>query len=723
MKLKNGFKQFLVKTGVFLGLFVLISFIIGQKIVASSLLMGFNLYIYGGMGKILLFAILGFILLYRDKLLKLKHFKYWGGNIIFLAISLASVMGFYLLELNLEKFSPSIFSIILVHSLFLSIFVFLLFGIFGLRFVKSFFKDFKKELGYFLIFGIVVYSLMEQVWKLWPYFSLIVTKASVYLLDLIGNPILLDKYTISFNGFAAQIGEACSGVYSIFIFSSLYLFAVILDWKKMNKLKVALVFVPAIIGAFLVNILRVFLLFVIGAFVSEEIAIGLYHSYTGMIFFLIYFAIFWVLFYNWMKKPEFRSQGKKKSWVSRKIGKVMEDSLYRNSIYLMLSTLIMSILGFIFWMIASRLYSAGDIGLATAIISVMGLIVGLSVLGLNIGLIRYLPTSKNKNNKINTCFTLVALATVVVSSIYLLFIGTFSPALLFIKENVVLAFAFILFMMVASWSSLIDSVFTAYRNTKYILVKNTVFSVLKIMGLFFFVSLGAFGIFASWMIALMIGVLVVGIVLVKKYDYRPRFAFHDNIIKKMGAYSFGNYVAGFIGGLPLLILPLLILNKLGAESTAYYYMAMMIATLLFVIPGAVSQSLFAEGSYNEKELGKQIRKAVRIIGMILIPAILIVVFFGQYILMLFGAEYANEGFRFLQLLAVSGVFVGGYRIFEGVLKVKKRIKTLAVIAVINAVLIIGLAVLLMGYGLIGIASAWMIGYIISLIVLGIVVSR
>lgn len=66
---------------------------------------------------------------------------------------------------------------------------------------------------------------------------------------------------------------------------------------------------------------------------------------------------------------------------------VMSDSLYRNSIYLMLSTLIMSFFGFIFWMVASRLYDAGDIGLATGLISVMGLIVGLSVLGLNVGLI------------------------------------------------------------------------------------------------------------------------------------------------------------------------------------------------------------------------------------------------------------------------------------------------------------------------------------------------
>ncbi|HDL02458.1 MAG TPA: hypothetical protein ENH20_01340, partial [Candidatus Pacearchaeota archaeon] len=216
--------------------------------------------------------------------------------------------------------------------------------------------------------------------------------------------------------------------------------------------------------------------------------------------------------------------------------KIMSDSLYKNSIYLMVSTGIMAVFGFVFWMIASRLYSTVDIGLATSIISIMGLISGLSVLGLNVGLIRYLPRSKDKSNKINTCFTLVGLVSVFVSVVYLLGIGRFSPDLLFIKENVIFAFAFILFMIFASLSALMDSIFIAFRDTKFILVKNSVFSVLKILGLFLFVSLGAFGIFGSWMISLGISLGVLFWVLVRKYEYRPKMVFYDSIIKKMGSY-------------------------------------------------------------------------------------------------------------------------------------------------------------------------------------------
>jgi len=86
---------------------------------------------------------------------------------------------------------------------------------------------------------------------------------------------------------------------------------------------------------------------------------------------------------------------KKDEWFVRRIVRAgLSDSLYRNSIYMMISTLIMSFLGFVFWMIVTRLYSASDVGLATTIISVMGLITSFSLLGLNVGLIKYLPTQR-----------------------------------------------------------------------------------------------------------------------------------------------------------------------------------------------------------------------------------------------------------------------------------------------------------------------------------------
>ena len=95
----------------------------------------------------------------------------------------------------------------------------------------------------------------------------------------------------------------------------------------------------------------------------------------------------------------------------------------------------------------------------------------------------------------------------------------------------------------------------------------------------------------------------------------------------------------------------------GAKFSAYFYLDMMIANLLYIIPTATSQSLFAEGSYSEIELKAYLKKAIKIISIIIIPAIIVTSLFGNYILLAFGKEYSDEGFILLKLLSISGIFI------------------------------------------------------------------
>lgn len=700
IKLQKGFKQFLIKTALFVALFMGFSAIIGTKLYQYGLLDKWNIQIYGRIGYIILFSIAGFIILYRDRLLKLKSIKHKLRDYVLILLSFILLGLFYFFEINAYRFDINLVNILLAHTLLFSTMLFLGLGVYGLEFIVKFIKLFKKELGYFLIFGIITASLMNIVLSSWEYFSWMVMKIVGFLLKLINaNFTITPPSTIRVNGFAATIAEACSGVYSIFLFTALYLFIVFIDWNKINKKKAAVLFVPAVFGAFMANVLRVFLLFIIGGYLSRDIALGLYHSYTGMIFFLIYFLIFWLVFYKWMKNE--------RSFIPK-------DSLYRNSIYLMMSTLIMSIFGFFFWIICARLYTTEQIGLATTILSVMSLITSFSLLGLGNGLVRFLPTSERKSEKINTCFTLVAIITIIITSIFLMGLNFFSPKLIFIKESLILSFLFIIFMIFSSFSSLIDSIFLAYRDTKYVLIKNSIFSVLKIILIFGTVNLGVYGIFSSWMMALISGFLTVALILVYKFQYKPRLVFHDNIIGKIGRYSFGNYIAGIIGGLSSLVLPLMITNILHPEFTAYYYMAMMIANVLFVIPQATSNSLFAEGSYNENKLKFHIKKSIKIISLLLIPGILLTIFFGKYILLFFGQDYSNEGYMFLNILALSGVFVAINYVFGSIFRIKHRIKEIIIISTIGTATILGMSYwfIINGYGLVGIGIAFIVGQII-----------
>jgi O-antigen/teichoic acid export membrane protein len=409
---------------------------------------------------------------------------------------------------------------------------------------------------------------------------------------------------------------------------------------------------------------------------------------------------------NWEINNPFR-----KLWVH-----FCNDSLFRNSVYLMLSTGVMAVFGFFFWILVARLYTTEQIGLATTMISVITFITTFSLLGLDIGLIRYLPKSKEKNEQINTSFLTTALATLVIVAVFLVELKTFSPKLFFIKENPYYIFLFIFFTVFSTSNSLIDNIFIAFRNAKFILIKNTIFSVLKFALPFILVSFGAYGIFGSYMGALVVGFAVSFIILIAKFKYEPRLMINQSTVKEVGRYSLGNYIAGFIGGLPTLALPLMITNMLKPEITAYYYMAMMIVGLLFIIPGATTQSLFAEGSHNEEEMKQHVIKAIKIIAIILVPAILVTVLFGNYILLVFGKNYSAEGFRFLQIIALSGIFVSINTVFGTILKIERRIKMMIFINCLSALLILGLSYSFISSGLLGIGIAWIIGQLIISII-------
>ena len=95
----------------------------------------------------------------------------------------------------------------------------------------------------------------------------------------------------------------------------------------------------------------------------------------------------------------------------------------------------------------------------------------------------------------------------------------------------------------------------------------------------------------------------------------------------------------------------------GAKFSAYFYIDMMIINLLYIIPIAPSQSLFVEGSYSGIELKVQLKKAIKIISIIIIPAIIVTSLFGNYILSAFGKEHSDEGFILLKFLSISGIFI------------------------------------------------------------------
>jgi exosortase/archaeosortase family protein len=303
---KPGPRKFLLQLCVLAAAFVLISLIIGGSIVPGPLLYGLGFYIYGGMGYIALAMAIFFVVYAREKLLRIKKVE-WGYWWLWPLTALL-VTAFYLGAWHVKRSpelaasQPILWGAVL-HTTFIVMFLCLGYAVFHPRFVRRFVKDFRKEILVCLGIGVAFYASMQLVWKSWELLSFGVSRLVYAALRVFpSDPLLIPPQTISVQGFGVYIGEACSGVFSIFLFTCLYLLIVALDWKKISHWKAVALFPLAVIGLFLTNVLRVYLIVLVGVYYDPVFAVNLFHSYVGMLLFIAFFLGFQWLTTDWMKK-------------------------------------------------------------------------------------------------------------------------------------------------------------------------------------------------------------------------------------------------------------------------------------------------------------------------------------------------------------------------------------------------------------------------------------
>lgn len=398
--------------------------------------------------------------------------------------------------------------------------------------------------------------------------------------------------------------------------------------------------------------------------------------------------------------------------------KLISESIYANASYLLSSWAILSVLGFGFWTICTHIYTDEQVGLATGLLAALNMITSLSLIGFEMSIIRVLPKYEDKNSLLNACYSVAALAGVTVTIIFFIIQPYVSSNLDVIHSSPLVIFLFFLFVLTSIGGFIVESTFIAYRKSKYVLRKNFIFGLLKLVFPFCFLWLGRFGIYSAYMFSLLAAVIYSMVILARQFNHSFRPNLSISPLKGMLRYSFGNYVDGFIEGLPVMVLPIFIINVFSAEAAAHYYIAMMLASFLFTVSVSATQSMFAEGSHTEKQLKEIIVKSLKFMSFFLVPGILAEVLLGSFILAFFGAGYADQASGLLDILAVSAVLVALNAIARTILRIHYRTVALTIVSSLGSTSVIVLAYLWRSHNLSGIGMAWLTGQLITLAAFG-----
>ncbi|MBN1761707.1 MAG: oligosaccharide flippase family protein [Methanomicrobia archaeon] len=403
----------------------------------------------------------------------------------------------------------------------------------------------------------------------------------------------------------------------------------------------------------------------------------------------------------------------------------VSDPLFKNAYFLMLSSVTSAGSGFFFWLIAARFYSAEAVGLASALIAAMGLISTLSLLGFDISLVRFIPERAEKNELINSCLTISFFVALALTVIFIAGLGLWSPSLRIIKEHTALLLLFIVFTVLAPLGALqSQGVFVGFRTTKYSLYQ-TVVTFARLGVVPFLVAYGAVGIYAASGVTSVLAVGL-GLFLTSRLvsGYKPRPRINRDVIAAVFRFSAGNYIARLFEALPGVVLPLLVVNILGPEKNAYFFIAWATVGLLLVIPGATAKSLLTEGSYSRAELSRNTRRAVKFIALLLGAAIIGIVLLGRYVLWLFGEAYVQNSFEVLAILALGSVPVALNTIYTTIKRVQKELMPVILVSGGTALLtLLGSYLLIQRMGVIGVGIAWVLGNGIVACGVGLVVMK
>jgi O-antigen/teichoic acid export membrane protein len=360
--------------------------------------------------------------------------------------------------------------------------------------------------------------------------------------------------------------------------------------------------------------------------------------------------------------------------------------------------------GFVFWMVATHLYSDNDVGLAVAFVSSSQLIGSFALFGFDTSIIRFFK-SYDRSNIFNTSFILVTVFSIILGVVFIAGVKYFSPDLSILQQPAYAAI-FLLFTMALSVAAVTAQAFIAMRDAKYSFIQNVLLT-LRIPLLLPMLFLGSLGILSATFIAYLVAYLIVFYFLARFISFRPEIDI--GFLRLSYKFSFANYISNMLYSTTFSIIPIMVLNVAGSASSAMYYMGYTVGAFTMQIPLALSISLFVEGIY-----GESLRKSVKKIGVLTIGALLATIvffnFFGRLVLSLFGKNYVGA-FDLLMLISVSSVLYAVYVIFTILLNMKMRVNYIIVLNVFLFILVDALSYFfLTRYGITGIGYAFIIAY-------------
>ena len=370
-------------------------------------------------------------------------------------------------------------------------------------------------------------------------------------------------------------------------------------------------------------------------------------------------------------------------------------------------------LGYAYWWVAARQFSPEAVGVASAAISAMTLLGTFCMLGLGTLLIRELPRHSGQE------VALISAALLVVASLggcigllFALGVPFLSDDLQPLRASGQAVALFALGVGLATMNLVLDQVLIGLLRGDMQLWRNILFAGAKLAALvatgFWLVQRGGMTILATWILADALSFSALAAFAAVRGKWTISKALPQwGLVRKLGPSALQHHLLNLLLIAPNLSLPALATVLISATANGWFYIAFLIADVVYVVPQALVTALYAISSAQPSVLARKIRLTM---GMAVITCVFANVFLlvgGHQLLGLFGPSYAQEGLWSLRLLGLGAFPFLLKDLYVAISRIQDRIAKALLPLAAGAVLEVGLAALgaCLG-GLTGLSLGW-----------------
>ena len=391
----------------------------------------------------------------------------------------------------------------------------------------------------------------------------------------------------------------------------------------------------------------------------------------------------------------------------------LAESLFKNSAFLVLNLAFSALCGYGSLSLLTHIFSVNDVGLSATATSAGLLITPITLLGTSAALPRYLPTAANRTAMINTVLTAVLLSTFIGS---LIFLALPYAKSFFVLGGWIFALIFVVTTCLQAGTTVVATCLVADRSSDKVATFGAIPNLVRLAAPPVFSSLGGLGAFIARVIADIFSFFTFAVVLARRGQvFRP--AFNIGVVREMARFSVGMYFANIIGGLPQLLLPLIVLSRIGAKDSAYWAIAMSIAAILYSLPSTVTSALLPEVSLRPAERRNLLLRAALLTIAIVAPALIIAFICAPFALSLFGGGYVSGTLAGLRWLIIAGFVTLLNWVAGTILFIAKKSTLITVVNIVDAVVVLGMAAF-WATSVKDVAIAWMVGDVANTVLFG-----